>query len=56
MHGFDALLPAEMAQKAELVGAQKTRLDWISLLTLAVLAGAFIALDSDGMSGDIVLG
>ena len=44
MQGFDALLPAEMAQKAELVGVQKTRLDWLSLFTLAVLAGAFIAL------------
>ncbi len=44
MDGFDALLPAEMAQKAELVGVQKARLDWLSLLTLSVLAGAFIAL------------
>jgi formate transporter len=44
MQGFDALLPAEMAQKAELVGEQKTRMDWLSLLALAVLAGAFIAL------------
>jgi formate transporter len=44
MQGFDALLPSEMAQKAEKVGAQKARLDWLTLLTLAVLAGAFIAL------------
>jgi formate/nitrite transporter len=43
-HGFDALLPAEMAQKAEQIGAQKTRLDAPSLLVLAILAGAFIAL------------
>jgi formate/nitrite transporter len=43
-HGFDALLPAEMAQKAERIGAQKTRLDALSLLVLAILAGAFIAL------------
>lgn len=43
-HAFDALLPAEMAHKAERIGAQKTRLDTISLLALAVLAGAFIAL------------
>jgi formate/nitrite transporter len=42
-HGFDALLPAEIARKAETVGAQKTRLDVLSLLVLAVLAGAFIA-------------
>jgi formate/nitrite transporter len=44
MQGFDAFLPPEMAQKAELVGAQKARMDWLSLLALAVLAGAFIAL------------
>lgn len=43
-HGFDALLPAEMARKAEKIGAQKTRADVVSLLALAVLAGAFIAL------------
>jgi formate transporter len=43
-HGLDALLPAEIAQKAEAVGVQKTRLDVLSLLALAVLAGAFIAL------------
>jgi formate/nitrite transporter len=43
MHGFDALLPPEMAQKAELVGAQKARLDWLTLFTLAILAGAFVA-------------
>ncbi len=44
MQGFDALLPAEMARKAELVGEQKTRMDRLSLFSLAVLAGAFIAL------------
>ena len=43
MRGFDALLPPEMARKAEMAGVQKTRLDWLTLLTLAVLAGAFIA-------------
>ena len=42
--GIDALLPAEIAQKAETVGVQKTRLDILSLMALAVLAGAFIAL------------
>jgi len=41
---FDALLPPEIARKAESVGAQKTRQDVLSLLVLAVLAGAFIAL------------
>jgi formate transporter len=39
----DALLPKEIARKAEAVGAQKARLDFWSLLVLAVLAGAFIA-------------
>jgi formate/nitrite transporter len=43
-HNVDALLPADIAQKAEAVGVQKTRLDLVSLLTLAVLGGAFIAL------------
>ncbi|MBM3650725.1 MAG: formate transporter FocA [Alphaproteobacteria bacterium] len=42
--GIDALLPSEIAEKAEAVGVQKTRLDAASLLGLAVLAGAFIAL------------
>lgn len=41
---FDALLPAEIARKAEQLGAQKIRQDVMTLLTLAVLGGAFIAL------------
>ncbi len=41
--GIDALLPLEIARKAERVGAQKVRVDAITLLVLAVLAGAFIA-------------
>jgi formate/nitrite transporter len=41
---FDALLPAEMAEKAELSGVRKATLDIPSSFTLAVLAGAFIAL------------
>jgi formate/nitrite transporter len=40
----DALLPVEIARKAETVGAQKARLDAVSLMTLGILAGAFIAL------------
>jgi formate transporter len=40
--GSDAPLPAEMAQRAERVGVQKTRLDPWRLMTLAILAGAFI--------------
>ena len=41
---IDPLLPAEMAHKAEVIGAAKARLDVRSLFMLAVLAGAFIAL------------
>jgi formate transporter len=40
---FDALLPGEMAEKVEAIGVQKTRLPTARLLTLAMLAGAFIA-------------
>ncbi|MDH3704176.1 MAG: formate/nitrite family transporter [Alphaproteobacteria bacterium] len=40
---YDPLLPPEMAVRAEEVGVAKARLDTISLLALAVLAGAFIA-------------
>lgn len=43
---FDALLPQEMAEKAERVGVAKTRFDTLSLLALAVLAGSFVALGS----------
>ena len=39
----DPLLPQEMALKAEQIGVAKAHLDTLSLLTLAVLAGAFIA-------------
>ncbi len=39
----DALLPAAMAERAERIGAEKTRLDAWRLLTLAILAGAFVA-------------
>jgi formate/nitrite transporter len=50
---IDSLLPAEIAEKAEQIGVQKTRLDWITLLALAVLGGAFIALG--GMFATTVL-
>jgi formate transporter len=43
-NSIDALLPADIARKAELIGAQKTQLPAIKLLTLAVLGGAFIAM------------
>ena len=45
-HSIDALLPAEIAEKAEEVGVHKAQLDVLSLVALAVLAGAFIALGS----------
>ena len=42
--GLDALLPPEMARRAEEIGVKKAALDTVTLLALAVLAGAFIAL------------
>ena len=44
MRDIDALLPPDIAKKAELVGAQKVRTDTLSLFVLGILAGAFIAL------------
>ena len=44
MAEFDALLPAEMAKKAEDVGVRKAGLPVVTMFALAVLAGAFIAL------------
>ena len=41
---IDALLPADMASRAEQGGIKKAHLDFPHMLTLAVLAGAFIAL------------
>jgi formate/nitrite transporter len=41
---LDALLPEDVARKVEALGAAKAQRDFLSLLTLAVLAGAFIAL------------
>ena len=40
----DALVPDAIARKAEEIGAKKAVLDTLSLLALAVLAGAFIGL------------
>ena len=40
----DALVPAEMARKAEDVGTRKANTDPASMFVLAILAGAFIAL------------
>jgi formate/nitrite transporter len=41
---LDALLPPDMAKRAEEIGVRKASMDTITLLALAVLAGAFIAL------------
>ncbi|MCZ7552789.1 MAG: formate transporter FocA [Anaerolineae bacterium UTCFX2] len=41
---IDALLPAEMAKRAEYVGVRKAETATLTLFALAVLAGAFIAL------------
>ena len=41
---FDPLLPADMALRAETIGVSKAQLPAATLFTLAVLAGAFIAL------------
>ena len=41
---IDALLPPEMALKAEIVGVRKAEMACLPMFALAVLAGAFIAL------------
>jgi formate/nitrite transporter len=41
---MEALLPQEMAEKAEATGVRKAALPFVSLFALAVLAGAFIGL------------
>ena len=55
---FDSLLPAAMAKRAEETGARKCAVDPVSLLVLAVLAGAFISFGAifatTASSGNIV--
>ena len=41
---IDALLPQEMATKAEYLGERKAKLPLLTMFTLAILAGAFISL------------
>jgi len=41
---IDALLPAEMATRAEYVGVRKAEMPALAMFTLAILAGAFIAM------------
>lgn len=59
---FDAVLPPEMAARAEDVGVRKARLDAVSLFALAILAGAFISLGAlfattvSAGSGDLPFG
>ena len=52
-NGIDALVPQEIAVKAEAAGVQKARRDATTLFVLGVLAGAFIALG--GMFATTVL-
>ena len=41
---LDALVPGEIASKAEELGVKKANMPWIQTLILGVLAGAFVAL------------
>jgi len=41
---IDALMPAEMAKRAEYVGVRKAETPFVTMLALAILAGAFIAM------------
>lgn len=41
--GIDALLPKEMAKRAERMGVEKAEQDGLNLLVLSALAGAFVA-------------
>lgn len=42
--GIDALLPQEMATRAEYLGERKANMPLLTMFTLAILAGAFIGL------------
>ena len=60
---LDALLPEEVARKAEALGVAKAGRDALTLLTLSVLAGAFIALGAmfstvvaTGLDGSVPFG
>ena len=43
-HIVDAYTPREIASKVERLGVAKARTDGLTLLVLAILAGAFISL------------
>ncbi len=59
-HVIDALLPAEMASKAEETGVKKANMNTLTMFVLAVLAGAFIAIGAIfctvTVTGDIAFG
>ena len=62
-NGIDALVPPQVAAKAEDVGVAKANLDGLTTFLLAVLAGAFIALGAvfsttvaTGLSGAVPFG
>lgn len=40
---FDAWLPPQMANRAEAIGIRKANTDFLTMITLSILAGAFIA-------------
>ena len=44
LSGMDALLPPQMAAKAEDLGVVKARMGWRNMFALSILAGAFIGL------------
>jgi formate transporter len=46
-NSLDALLPAEMAHKAESIGVAKAQMSRLRTIALAILAGAFIALGAN---------
>lgn len=41
---IDALLPPEMAKRAEYIGAKKAEMNAVTMLMLAIMAGAFISM------------
>ncbi|MBM3144630.1 MAG: formate transporter FocA [Chloroflexi bacterium] len=60
---IDALLPAEMARRAEYIGVRKTETPMLRMFALALLAGAFIAMGAifatilaTGASGALTFG
>lgn len=44
---IDALIPAEMARRAEIIGVRKAEMAGVTMFSLSVLAGAFIGLGAN---------